>query len=136
MKHTALPFFFFLLVVTAAITLACGSSPTPTMHTLQSVAVAPAIADAKDFPGGAVTFTATGYYTSRPSPVEPLNAAWGACYQNAPTTDISISNGVAHCTAGASGNYSVFASVATTCTVITACGGGCQVSGYAQLTCP
>lgn len=54
-------FFFSLLILTAAITLACGSSLE---HLLQSVSVSPATADAKDYPEGLVPFTATGYFNT------------------------------------------------------------------------
>jgi len=141
--------FFWLLLLAAAVTLACGtssshispncsSSATATNATgfPQSVGVCPTTADAKDFPDGQVQFIATAYYTNQP-PVTPLSAFWGACYENAPTTDVTLTNkGLAQCVSGASGTYTVFASVPTTCNVITACGGGCQVSGYAKLTCP
>lgn len=70
----------------------------------------------------------------------PLKATWGSCYQNAPTNEVTVSSaGVAQCVTGAAGTYSVFASdpgPVATCNVINACGGGCQVSGYAQLTVP
>jgi len=141
---------FLALVVAAAITLACGSSnshisPNCTSITgaanaselPQSVGVCPATADARDFADGQVQFIATAYYTNQP-PVTPLtNASWGACYQNAPTDAVTITQkGLAQCASGTSGTYSVYASVMTACNAITACGGGCQVSGYAQLTCP
>jgi hypothetical protein len=142
-------FCFFLLVLAAAITLACGSSSshispicsssasaTNATAIPQSVGVCPATADAKDFPDGQVQFIATGYYANQP-PLTPLTAFWGACYQNAPTDGVTITkSGLAQCASGASGTYSVFASVPTNCTAITACGGGCQISGYAKLTCP
>ncbi len=54
--------FLFLLVLAAAITLACGSSPSPD-RLLQSVTVAPATAAAQDYPNGQVQFTATGFYS-------------------------------------------------------------------------
>jgi hypothetical protein len=142
MKRCGPQFFLFLLVL-AAMTLACGSSPS---HTLQSVAINPAIADARNYPGGLVQFTATGTYAAPPSPVAPLAATWGACDQSGvDTNDISVSaNGVAQCKSGAAGTYKVWAfDLVTTphggaeCLVETACGGGCgRVTGTAQLTCP
>lgn len=122
---------FFSLVIAATITLACGSSSQHSIPAIpQSVTVAPATAE------GQAQFVATAHYANEP-PVTPLTAFWGACYQNAPTSDITITNkGLAQCESGASGTYSVFASVPTLCLATTACGGGCQVSGYAQLTCP
>lgn len=150
MKNVRIQLSFFLLISAAAMALACGSSmshifPNCTSSTSganatgfpQSVGVCPATADAKDFLDGQVQFIATAYYLNQP-PVTPLtNATWGACYQNAPTDEVTISNkGLAQCASGASGAYSVFASVPTNCLVIGPCGAGCQISGYAKLTCP
>lgn len=148
MKSCGLP-FSFLLVLAIAIVLACGSpmshltpncnaAPTATNSGIPlSITLCPAVADAQDFPGGQVQFIAIGSYSAAPSPATPARAFWGACYQNAPTSGVTITSaGVAQCAAGSAGTYSVFASVPTMCLVITACGGGCQVSGYAKLTCP
>jgi len=149
MRYYGLPFFFFLLVLAAAITLACGSPKSHvgpncttaqtgpnTTGILQSVTLCPATADARQY-GGEVQFIATGIYSTAPSPVTPLKAFWGACFGNSPTDTVAITNsGLAHCAAGSSGTYAIFASEPTMCNAITACGGGCQVSGYAQLTCP
>lgn len=149
MKNLKIQLCFFSLILISVIALACGS---PMSHTVancsssassanatglpQSVGVCPLTADAKDFPDGEVQFIATAYYANQP-PVTPLTASWGACHQSSPTSDVTISTkGLAQCTSAASGTYSVFAAVPTLCTAITACGGGCQISGYAQLTCP
>jgi len=149
MKSYGLPFSCFLLILVAVIALACGSpvshiapscssAPTVTNPGMpQSIIVCPAAADAEDYPDGQVQFIAIGTYSTSPSPATPPKTFWGACNQNAPTSAVTISSGgVAQCAAGSSGSYTVFASVATLCNVITACGGGCQVSGYAKLTCP
>jgi hypothetical protein len=141
MKRYAPQLFLFSLVLAAAMTLACGSS---TSHTLQSVTINPASADAQNFPGGLVQFTATGAYAAPPSPVTPLTASWGVCDQSGNvTSDISVSgSGVAQCKSGAAGAYKVWAfdlanPGAAECQVETACGGGCgHVVGTAQLTCP
>jgi len=150
MKHSGLLFFHRFLILAAAITLACGSSPKTTIlpncgaatgnsnaGQPQSITLCPATADAQEF-GGQVQYVATGYYTTQPSPVTPIKpGAWGACQQNAPTTEVSVSDtGLARCESGASGTYQIFASDGTECLVIGPCGTGCQVSGYAQLTCP
>jgi len=146
---------FLLLVLAITITLACGS---PAFHIapncsatatgantggiLQSVMLCPASADARNFPDGEVQFVATGYYGTPPSPVTPLTATWGACYQGNSSTGISVSNkGLAKCEAGAVGTYTVWAwapSGAPACPAwVGQCGqGGCQVVGTAQLTCP
>jgi len=132
----------FVLVLLAAIALGCGnpSSDPPSMgRSIESITISPATADAENYPGGQVQFTATGYYNSPPSPVTPLSATWGVCYQNAPTSEASVtSNGLAQCAAGSVGTYTVFAYdfPNPTCLAITACGGGCAVTGTAKLTCP
>jgi hypothetical protein len=122
--------FLFSLILAAIMMLACGSS-TSAPRTLQTVNVNPASAESQ------AQFTALGFYTPPyPAPVV-LTATWGACYQNAPTTQVTVtSSGFAQCGSGASGTYTVFASKLTQCNAITACGGGCQVTGFATLTCP
>lgn len=138
------PFCCFLLILAAVIALACGSPAAPgnTTGILESVSISPATADAQNYPFGLVQFTATGYYSAPPSPVTPLTATWGACYQGNPTSGVSVTkNGVAQCASGASGTYTVWAwapSGAKVCPAFeTYCGGGgCQVTGTAQLTCP
>jgi hypothetical protein len=133
-------FFLFLLVVAAAISLACGSSSG---RMLQSVTLSPVSADAKEYPGGQVQFSATGNYSTPPSPVTPLSATWGACDQNGSSTEsVSVSaSGLAQCATGAVGTYTVWGfdvnPSKATCNAINACGGGCgRVTGTAQLTCP
>lgn len=138
--------FFFLLVVAGVITLACGGpSRVP-----ESVAVSPAAADAKDFPGGLVPFTATATYNTMPSPVNGVSATWAACVQTLPPTGGATisSNGVAQCQSGATGTIAIFAAVPIpgfrgicaspgSVPVGTPCGGACgAVVGIAQLTCP
>jgi hypothetical protein len=136
MRHYALP-LFFLLLIAAAVTLACGSSP----HILQSVTISPATADAQN---GEAQFTATGFFTGSPSEVTPLSATWGACSQGwQPTTGVTVSSkGLAQCTTGASGMYTIFAFDGNpgfaTCAVSVACGPPPRgsVANTAQLTCP
>jgi hypothetical protein len=141
------PYFLFVLVLAAAIMLACGSqslasncsSTTGTNDGLpQSISVCPATADAQNYPGGQVQFIAIGNFNSGPTPVTPLKVqVWGVCQQNTPTNAVSITmSGLAQCQAGASGAYQVFASDMTTCNVIGPCGTGCFVTGRATLTCP
>jgi len=143
MRSYGLPFSCFLLVLVAVIALACGSPPAP--RSIQSLSISPATANADQYPNGRVQFTAIGYYTKPPSPVKPQSATWGACYQSQQTTGVSVSkNGVAQCAAGSVGTYTVWAFVVQqpppgyACpNVEDACGGGgCQVTGTAQLTCP
>lgn len=127
------------LLVAAAVMLACGSSSS---RTLQSVAVSPATATAQN---GQFQFTATGYYNNAPTKVAPLSATWGACNQQTPTTDVTVTtSGLAQCASGASGTYTVWAfdtnpaaPGTAQCNSMTACGAGCgRVTGTAQLTCP
>jgi len=144
MKSYGLLFSCFLLILVAAIALACGSpGPRNTTGILQSVSVVPANADAENFPLGMVPFTATGYFTTPPFQITPLPATWGACYQGNPTSGVTVSSGgVAQCVAGSVGTYTVWANAPSGSTgpcpaVCTSCGGcGCTVTGTAQLTCP
>lgn len=146
MKYSGLLSFFFLVVIAIAITLACGSSAAPPRNTtgiLESVSVNPATADAQNYPNGEVPFIATGYYSTPPSPVTPLTATWGACYEGSSTSEVSVSTkGLAQCAGGSVGTFTVFAFAPSNsglpCPALTtACGGGgCQVTGTAQLTCP
>ena len=142
MRSLPLTLYFPALVLLAAFALSCGGNSSSD-RVLQSIALSPATADARDFPGGQVQFTATGFYNANPKTVTPLSAGWGSCYQNAPTTGVTVSSaGVAQCVSGAAGTFTVWASHSTyptgaTCNAITACGGGCDtVSGTAQITCP
>ncbi len=142
MRNSGLPLLVASLSVVAMIALACDSfAPAPTSINNPGIpnliTISPTVANAQNYSGGKVPFVATGYFQTPPSPVSPLQATWGVCYQQAPTKEVTVSDiGVAECEAGASGAYTVFASRATTCGAITACGGGCQISGYATLTCP
>jgi hypothetical protein len=142
MRSPRLPLLIASLSFIALIALSCGSfAPAPTSINNPGIpnliTIAPAVADAQNYSQAKVPFVATGYFPTPPSPVSPLQATWGVCHQSTPTKEVSISDiGVAKCETGASGTYSVFASRVTTCDAITACGGGCQITGYATLTCP
>jgi hypothetical protein len=122
---------FLALILAATFTLSCGSSEGQ----LQSITLSPAAADAQT-----VQFTATGYYANPSHTVTPQPAAWGACQQNVPTTEVSVTQGgMAQCASGASGTYTVFAFVTIRSSCDPAqdrCGDGCTVVGKAQLTCP
>lgn len=150
MRSSGPQLLFFLVVLAAAISLACGSPTHPipvvcsvpasgqqnTTGVLQSITLCPAVADAKAF-GGEVAFVATGTYNTDPLHVTPLSGLWNACDQNGTTTAVSVTQtGVAHCTGSASGTFTVLISDPTNCGAITACGGGCSVIGTARLTCP
>jgi len=140
--------------VVAAFTVAmvllvgCGAGD-PMGHQLQSITVAPATATAQ---GQAVQFTATGYWSGSPATVTPQSASWGACViqvsgntvNEQTTTEVTVSSsGMAQCASGAKGTFTVFAfdpplgtPPRAECNVLSACGGGCTISGTAQLTCP
>jgi hypothetical protein len=75
---------FLLLVLAAAIALACGSS----QHIPQSVSVSPATALAEAAQNGQVQFTATAYYNVAPSPVSGVPATWEACSQGGITSGV------------------------------------------------
>jgi hypothetical protein len=137
MKRSGPGFFFFLLVLAAAITLACGSE-----RMAESISISPATADAQNFANGQVQFTATRYFNKQPSPVTPLTATWGVCAQAGNPDAVTVSaSGLAQCAPGATGTYGIYANVQNpshgVCTVAATCGGGCwTVVGRAQLTCP
>ena len=135
MKKRRLSLVSLALVLAASLALSCGSNSTPGQ--LQSITISPATAIAGQT-GQTVLFTAIGHYSAAPYAVTPQPATWGACYQNAPTTDVTVtSSGVAQCESagGPTVEYSIFAFDQTNCTLLTACGGGCTIVGTAQLRC-
>jgi hypothetical protein len=102
MKKFRLMLSFLTLVLAASFLLSCGASQGPGQ--LQSITVSPATADAE------AQFTATGYYVHPSHTVTPQPATWAACYQGAPTTDVTVTTtGTAQCASGAAGTYTVFA---------------------------
>jgi hypothetical protein len=141
MRNFGPQLFFLLLILAAAMTLACGSSS----HIPQSVTVSPATADAKNFPNGQVPFMATAFYNIKPSPVSNVAATWSVCgggNTTGPENPVTISStGVAQCVV--SGTYTIYAFVPDpsfrgVCGGGSLpCGGSCGgVVGSAQLTCP
>jgi hypothetical protein len=87
---------------------ACGNHGT-----LQSIAIHPSTADAKDYSGGVVPFTATGIYSGGASgmgPVTPIqwcasNQA-GVCLSQDLKPGVTISpSGAAECAAGSTGTW-------------------------------
>ncbi|MGA2235277.1 MAG: hypothetical protein ABSG23_07370 [Terriglobales bacterium] len=131
---------FLALILAASFALSCGAS-SHGQNPLQSITLSPATADAQNYPNGEVQFTATGHYINPSRSVTPLSAGWGTCYQDASTSEVSVtSGGVAKCATGAIGTYTVWANDPpfpnVGCLAITACGGGCFIAGSAQLTCP
>ncbi len=141
MKKARFTVAALVLALAASLTLACGIR-SPFSHQLTSITLNPATADAQNYPQGEVQFTATGYYMNPTSVVTPLSATWGACYQTAATTAVSVSStGLARCASGASGTFFIWASDPIgdgtfNCPAENACGGGCTVQATALLTCP
>jgi hypothetical protein len=130
------------LAVATFITIACSSVPSRQALTL---AVSPSNVTAPA--DGQVQFTATATYNMPPSPVTPAAATWGvidAAGQH--TTAVTISNsGLAQCSSGASGVYTVGAWVlqfssppGAVCNVATPFGNPCgdSILTTTQLTCP
>lgn len=124
-----------------ALSMMAGCAESAGPRQLQSLSLSPATASAN---GAAVQFTATGHWSRSPLTETPMPATWGACTADASETtkDVTVSQtGMATCASGAKGTYDVFAydpplGAAAECNAITACGGGCTISGTAQITCP
>ncbi|MGA2346109.1 MAG: hypothetical protein ABSF93_08900 [Candidatus Sulfotelmatobacter sp.] len=137
MRKHQLALCLLVLFLVSSLALSCGTNSQSGPGQLQAITLSPTAADAQDYPGGQVPFVATGVYMNPAHRVTPQPALWGACQQNAPTSEVSVTKaGVAQCASGASGSYMVYAFQLTNCTALTACGGGCTVVGSAQLTCP
>jgi hypothetical protein len=138
-----------MVLALTVVPIACGDPTTmsPSGRQLESITVGPATADAQ---GQQVQFTATGHWSASPVTVTPQPASWGACVeqmsgntvQESSTTEVTVSSdGLAQCASGAKGTFTVFAydpplGAPANCNVISVCGGGCTISGTAQLTCP
>jgi hypothetical protein len=118
--------------------LGCGND-----RRLQSVALTPAVADAKNFPNGQVQITATGTFSKPPSPVKLTSAdiSWcvgtsmGSCAGNIATGASVDQNGLAQCVSGFTGTATILAGKATP-SMIPDIGSQMTVFGTAQLSCP
>lgn len=137
----------FCILLAIAVTLSCGTpSSQSSMRTPTSVTVSPASADAMNYPKGEVQLTATAVYSQPPSPVTPISVVWDACPQPGSPAPVSVSaNGVAQCVSGATGTFTVRATVPPSnanimCGALMACGSAgtdcAGVHGVAKLTCP
>ena len=126
-----------IVLPVSLLTLACGAPSHGTPFNLpQSVTVGPATANPNSATGQ-VQFTAVENWSTPPLSVVLSKTNWGVCINGTPTTAVTVTDtGLAACTSAANGTYTVFASVPTYCESITACGGGCQITGTAKLTCP
>ncbi len=127
--------FIFLAAI---LTSGCGSS-----RQLQSVNLSPPTADAKSFPGGQVTFAATGNFNKPPSPT-PLTSNdvfWcagltaGSCAGNINPGATVDQNGVAQCLSAFVGTTYIMAGTAGTAMNPDE-GVPLKVFGSAKLTCP
>ncbi|MFZ0762162.1 MAG: hypothetical protein WAM69_19610 [Candidatus Sulfotelmatobacter sp.] len=139
------------LGLAAALTLACGdnaqSQTQDSQHQIISLSISPSFADAQDYPNGQVPFVAAGTYATSPVLVTSLPATWVVIDQDGDrSTDVSINaNGLAQCTSGSPGVYTIGAWVTlfpgppkAVCNVVGPFGNPCgdSVLGTAQLTCP
>ena len=115
--------------------LGCSAMNNSSTRVLQSVTVAPATADAKDFSNGQVSFSATGNFSAPPSPVTPLTVSgWTSSAPAIATVDFN--SGMAQCVAGASGTVTIRASSPSGGPDMPMPGTAVLVSGTAQLSCP
>lgn len=101
----------------------CGS--------VRPIAVSPASADAQNFPGGIVQFSATG----ASSPVWCIGSTNGMCNGNIVSPATIDTTGRAQCVAGRSGTVTILAGTGLR---VTNPDGSSQLAhfGSAQLTCP
>ena len=139
-------FFANMLLVMAAAALAgCGSN-----RQLKTVAVTPATADAKNSADGKVQFTASGTFSSPPSPqtlttpqvmwcyggvANAANPVAGTCAGNIAQFATVDQNGVAQCAPGFQGTVEILAGTQPS---MGNPDGGTQLKiyGSAELTCP
>lgn len=128
-----------MLTVAALALISCGSSNANYGRVLTSISVTPSTADAQTFPGGQVTYTATGTFNQPPitGPVSagaPYDGAFGVATLNttAIATIVTTGSGTAtvQCVSGQSGTVQVFI------TANANNGSSETVSGSASITCP
>src|SRR5713226_1094460 len=116
-------------------TLGCGNSK------LTSVTISPATADAQNFPGGQVQFTATGTFSGSSKQVQLKNTTWcvgsssGMCNGNVASAATIDGNGLAQCTGGLVATVTILAGKGHSMVIPD---GGQQLDVFctAQLTCP
>ena len=112
------------LVAAAVIVVACGSNNT-------MIRVSPSVADAKDYPGGVVSFNASGVR----NPTWCIGTMNGVCNGNIASRAVIDSTGHAQCIQGQSATVTVLAGTGAKVGLPDT---GEQLSsfGTAQLTCP
>jgi hypothetical protein len=126
---------FALIGLAISFSVACGSDK------LTSVSVTPATADAQNYPGGVVQFSATGMFSNSSKPTPLTNVTWcvgttgGMCNGNIASAASVDGRGRAQCLGGMTGTVTVLAGTGGT---VSNPDGGRQLSvfGSAQLRCP
>ncbi len=139
MTRSKFLFLESLVLVAAFATSGCGSS-----RQLQTVAIAPAAADAKNYAKGQVPLTATGTYNKPPSPVQltSQDVVWcagtsdGLCDGFVAPSVIVDQNGVAQCGPTFVGTATVLAGTQSSVMQNPDGGSHLKVFGSAQVTCP
>jgi hypothetical protein len=113
----------------------CGNSK------LASVSLSPMVADAQNFPGGQVQYTATGTYSNSSKVVPLSNVTWcvgsptGMCNGNIAAAASVDGSGLAHCNNTVAGTVTILAGTGGS-GVMPDGGHQLTVFGTAQLTCP
>jgi len=128
-----------LLSLIAIAIVGCGSS-----RQLKTVALTPALADAKDFPNGQVSFAATGTFSKPPSPSQltSKDVMWcagssdGVCAGNIIPGATVDQNGLAQCSPNFTGTATILAGTASSSMANPDAGTQLKVFGSAQLKCP
>jgi hypothetical protein len=142
LEEDSMPHRNLLTISFAAIlifqTLGCGTSGSSN-RVLQSIAVTPATADAKNS-NGQVQFTATGAFSKSPSPAPvtfaaPYSGSWSADPTIATLVGTGTGTATFQCVAGASGAATITATASTNAATGTGAT-STAVSGTASLTCP
>ena len=90
-------------IILVCLCAGCGNNNS---RELQSITINPPIGDASTFASGQVEFIATGHYSKAPTTVSPVTVLWGVYKPPRATID---QNGVAQCSAGTTGQFTVLA---------------------------
>ncbi len=126
-----------LVLVLTVTALACGSN-----QALKNIQLSPATADAKNYGGGQVQFTATGSLNGMPpQPLKSPQIFWctgttaGRCAGNVVQGAFIDQNGLAQCNTSFTGTVTILAGTATP-PPNPDTGAQLKIFGSAQLTCP
>lgn len=132
-----------LWLIAALLTFGCGSG-----RQLRTVTLSPPSADAQNFPGGQVQFTATGTFSQPPSPAQltSKDVSWcmgglgnpgGQCVGNANPGGTVTPNGLAQCNPMFTGTTTILAGTAVPeSNPMPDSGSKLKIFGSATLTCP